>query len=231
MTASSTAVSPFPIWCRRLGEAARERGEISRCRSENVRPRVTFPSHRKIKGYMTVMDQSHFEVLWSDAAPRVRAFLAAACRDKTLVDDFVQEVAMTAWRKRSEFNEARQFDSWVIGMARFVVLRHGRDLARQRVLLAPDLVERLETLATADKGPTDEKRQALAACVEALGEAARTLLGKRYQEGVPLAEVAQQLGRSHGAIRTALSRLRDSLRQCIQERLKAKCPDKDVSTE
>ena len=37
---------------------------------------------------MTVMDQSHFEALWNAAAPRVRVFLAAACRDTTLVDDF-----------------------------------------------------------------------------------------------------------------------------------------------
>ena len=177
---------------------------------------------------MTVMNQSHFEALWNDAAPRVRVFLAAACRDMTLVDDFIQEVAMTAWRKRREFDEARKFDSWIIGMARFVVLRHRRDVARQRVILAPDLIERLETLATADQKSPDEQRQALAACVEALGESARTLLGMRYQEGTPLAEVAQQLGRSHGAIRTALSRLRDSLRQCVQERLSATCLDEDA---
>ena len=174
------------------------------------------------------MDQSHFEALWNVAAPRVRVFLAAACRDMTLVDDFIQEVAMTAWRKRREFDEARKFDSWIIGMARFVVLRHRRDVARQRVILAPDLIERLEALATADQKSPDDQRQALAACVEALGESARTLLGMRYQEGKPLAEVAQQLGRSHGAIRTALSRLRDSLRQCVRERFGAICPDEDA---
>ncbi|MCA9174371.1 MAG: sigma-70 family RNA polymerase sigma factor [Planctomycetales bacterium] len=168
---------------------------------------------------MTVMDQSHFEALWNAAAPRVRVFLAAACRDTTLVDDFFQEVAMTAWRKRREFDESRQFDAWIIGMARFVVLRHRRDVARQRVILAPDLIERLEALATADPKSTDEQRQSLAACVQTLDEPAKTLLGMRYQEGQPLAEVARQLGRSHGAIRTALSRLRDSLRQCVRDRL------------
>lgn len=44
---------------------------------------------------MTVMDQSQFEALWNDAAPRVRTFLAAACRDMTLVDDLIQEVAIS----------------------------------------------------------------------------------------------------------------------------------------
>lgn len=180
---------------------------------------------------MTVMDQSQFESLWNDVAPRVRAFLAAACCDKTLVDDFIQEVAMTAWRKRDEFDEARRFDHWIIGMARFVVLRHRRDVARQRVILAPDLIEQLETLATAGQPSNEEQRKALAGCVEALGESARTLLTMRYQAGKPLAEVAQQLGRSHGAIRTALSRLRDSLRECVRARLNATFPDKDSEVE
>ena len=166
-----------------------------------------------------IMDQSHFEVLWNDAAPRVRVYLASACRDKTLVDDFFQEVAITAWRKRGEFDEGRRFDAWIIGMARFIVLRHRRDIARQRVILAPDLVERLESLAVAEEDSPDDKRQALAACVEGLDDSAKALLGLRYEEGKPLAEVARQLGRSHGAIRTALSRLRDSLRLCVGKRL------------
>ena len=139
--------------------------------------------------------------------------------DSTLVDDFMQEVAMVAWRKRGEFEEDRRFEAWIIGMARFVLLRHRRDMARKRVILRPDLIERLETLATADAESVDDRRQALAACVSALGEPARALLKIRYEARTPLAEAAQQLGRSHGAIRTALARLRDSLRRCIEDRL------------
>ena len=165
------------------------------------------------------MDPSQFEVLWDEAAPRVRIFLGAACRDSALVDDFLQEVAMTAWRKRGQFDKDRKFEAWIIGMARFVLLRHRRDMARQKVILAPDLIERLETLATADEESHEDRRKALAKCVWALGESGRTLLKIRYEERTPLAEAAQQLGRSHGAIRTALARLRDTLKRCIQDRL------------
>lgn len=165
------------------------------------------------------MDQSHFEALWNDAAPRVRVFLAAACRDTTVVDDLMQEVAMTAWRKRGEFDKDQRFEAWMIGMARFVLLRHRRDMARQKVILAPDLIEQIETLAMADSESGDDRRQALAACVNGLGESDRTLLKIRYEARTPLAEAAQQLGRSHGAIRTALARLRNSLERCVQARL------------
>ncbi len=181
---------------------------------------------------MAVMDQSHFEAYWNDAAPRVRTFLAAACRDPASVDDFLQDVAMTAWRKRREFEEERSFEAWTVGIARFVLLRHRRDAARQKVILAPDLIERIETLTVAERAESDDdRRQALAACVAALGESARALLKIRYETGTPLAEAAEQLGRSHGAVRTALARLRDSLRRCVRDRVDGAHRGDDVHEE
>ena len=168
------------------------------------------------------MDQSQFEERWTAAEPKVRAFLAAGCRDAAMVDDWVQEVAATGWRKRSQFDQERPFEAWLVGMARFVLLRHRRDKARGKVILAPDLIERLEILATAEIPFDDGRPQALAACVQALGEPARTLLKIRYETNRPLAEVAQQLGRSHGAVRTALVRIRESLKRCVQDRLSGK---------
>lgn len=177
------------------------------------------------------MDQSQFEALWDDAAPRVRAFMAAACRDPMLVDDLMQEVAMAAWRKRGQFDATRGFDAWIVGMARFALLRHRRDMARKRLVLEPDLIDRLETLATADEEVAADRHRALADCVRALGESSRTLLKLRYEARTPLAEAARQLGRSHGAIRTALARLRDSLRRCIQDRMSGVHPGDDAHKE
>ena len=180
---------------------------------------------------MTAMDRSQFEERWKAAESKVRAFLAAACRDGALVDDCTQEVAVASWQKRSQFDHQRPFEAWLVGMARFVLLRYRRDKARSKVILAPDLIERLEAFASAET-PFDEVRpQALAACVQALGERARTLLRIRYETDMPLAEVAQQMGRSHGAIRTALVRIRESLRRCIQDRLSGRPQDDDSYAE
>jgi len=166
------------------------------------------------------MDRLEFETQWRRSEPRVRAFLAAACRDGAAVQDMTQETAMAAWRKRDQFDPHRDFTAWIIGMARFVLLRHRRDLARRRVILAPDLVERLAETAIAEAETLDRRRQLLAACREKLGESARRLLALRLGENLPLAEVAARLGRSHGAVRTAFSRIRDWLRACIEAGLK-----------
>ena len=70
------------------------------------------------------MDRSQFEDLWTRSEPGVRAFLAACCRDAAVVQDLSQEVAMAAWQKHDQDDATRDFHTWVVGMARFVVQRH-----------------------------------------------------------------------------------------------------------
>jgi RNA polymerase sigma-70 factor (ECF subfamily) len=171
------------------------------------------------------MDRIEFETHWRRSEPRVRAFLASSCSDGALVLDLVQETALAAWRKRDQFDPDRDFLAWVIGMARFVLLRNRRDLARRRVFLAPELVEQLAEQLVTETAVLDTRQAALAVCREQLGEPAQRLLALRLGEELPLAEVAKRLGRTHGAVRTAFSRVRDWLRACIEKRLAGESMD------
>lgn len=165
------------------------------------------------------MEQQEFEQCWRHSEPRVRAFLAAAGADPTVVQDLTQEAALAAWRKRNQFDREREFLAWVIGIARFCLLRHRRDQARSRVLLAPKLIDQLAETMVTQQEVFDRRQAALAACHEQLDDASRELLELRLGEGLPLAEVAERLGRRHGAVRTAFSRLRAALRACVERRL------------
>lgn len=171
------------------------------------------------------MNKTTFEHAWHRGEPHVRAFLAAACRDAAVVQDLCQEVAMAAWRKRDQFEAGRDFTAWIVGMARLALLRQRRDLARSRLILAPDLVDSLAQTVVAEAETLDRHRHLLAACREQLAPSARRLLALRLGENLPLAEVATRLGRSHGAVRTALCRIRDWLRSCIEAGLAGRSPD------
>jgi RNA polymerase sigma-70 factor (ECF subfamily) len=168
------------------------------------------------------MEKLEFEILWRSGEPHVRTFLAAGCQDSVVVQDLTQEVALAAWRKRDQFDANRDFVAWVIGMARFTLLRHRRNLARRFVILAPDLIESLQETLVNEVETLDHRRQALVDCREKLGEPAKRLLALRFSENLSWAEVASRLGRTHGAIRTAFSRIRDWLRMCIEARLAGK---------
>ncbi len=165
------------------------------------------------------MDRARFETLWTQSEPGVRAFLAACCRDAAAVQDLAQEVALAAWQKREQYDATRDFQAWLIGMARLIALRKQRDFARQRVFLAPDLIESAGAMLSAESPIFEARREALAGCRERLGAPMKTLLALRLAENLPLEDVARRLNRSHGAVRTALSRVRDWLRACIDAKL------------
>lgn len=167
------------------------------------------------------MNQQEFEKQWRTCEAKVRAFLAAAGCDATQVVDLAQETALAAWRKREQFEPDRDFLAWVIGMARFCLLRLRRDRARSRVLLAPEVVDRLAETLIAQVETIDRRQDALAACHQELDVAAKQLLALRLGEDLSLQETAKRLGRSHGAVRTAFSRLRSVLRACVERRLRA----------
>jgi DNA-directed RNA polymerase specialized sigma24 family protein len=192
------------------------------------------------------MDRELFATLWNRAEVRLRSYLAACVMNQHLIDELAQKVALAAWRKRDEFRHrsgtgvspagpGREsqgqepqdeesdrdagFLAWVLGFARFEVLRGRRDQSRDRHVLANDLLETLESELVTLASELDRRKQALDGCRENLDGRSGKLLELTYGKSLPLAAVAKKVGSSPGAIRTALCRIRDRLRECVERRL------------
>ena len=56
-------------------------------------------------------------------------------------------------------------------------------------------------------------------CAEKLSEKDRTLLRRRYEQAVPVDQLATELSMSRGAVYTSLYRLRRALHDCVEMRL------------
>jgi RNA polymerase sigma-70 factor (ECF subfamily) len=63
------------------------------------------------------------------------------------------------------------------------------------------------------------KVEALQDCLEAAPEASRRLLKLRYFDGYSCEEVAEQMGTSLNAIYKRVSRLHESLKECVEGKL------------
>ena len=68
--------------------------------------------------------------------------------------------------------------------------------------------------------PTGERIEALQDCLEAAPESSRRLLKLRYFEGYSCEEVAEQMGIGLNAIYKRVSRLHESLKECIEGKLR-----------
>jgi len=83
-----------------------------------------------------------------------------------------------------------------------------------------DVLEKLVDRSVNQWGDLSERREALQKCLAQLPAKQRSVIEHRYFKKTPMTEYAKETGRSFAAVRKALERIRVSLRDCINHRLK-----------
>lgn len=158
--------------------------------------------------------------LWTSAQPVVANYVHALVRDHGAAQDVLQETALVLFRRFPEYDGARPFLAWALGIARFQVLGWQRDSVRSRVAFDDDLLARL-TDTWAELAPAASARgAALQGCLDELARHARELVRLRYFEGQSAEAIARQLGRNAPAVRVNLQRIREQLRACVERQVR-----------
>ena len=81
--------------------------------------------------------------LWTRHEPELRAFVRSCCPCAQEVDEVMQEVSVVAWRKFSSLDNSQAFGPWACMIARYELLMARRRHARDRLVLAEDVVKLL----------------------------------------------------------------------------------------
>ena len=145
-----------------------------------------------------------FEELFRRTASEVHAYLRR--RVGADADDLLGDVFVIAWQRRRDLPEPRLHRAWLYGVARRLVLAHGRQLSH-----ATDAAVRLARQDTAIPA-TDERRAATVRdALATLAEVDRELITLTVWEGLGVAEAALALGMRPGAARVRLHRARKRL--------------------
>lgn len=157
--------------------------------------------------------------LVQDHAVGVWRFLRLLGCPEHEAEDVCQEVFLLAMQKDLAGLNARQLGAFLRRSAAYIFSRQRRRERRRREILA-GLTEQLwQDYAIDDQG--EAMLQALRDCIEELPPRSREAIALRYGEGRGRAEVARRLGiGAHGA-KSMLQRLRQSLRNCMERRIKS----------
>ncbi len=134
--------------------------------------------------------------------------------------DVVQQANAKIWEKRSDFQLGTNFKAWAMSIARYEVLNYRKQQARDARLTFSDELE--ATIACEMAALDDDfaaRHEALKACLKGLKPESRDLLMWRYGSQETLGDFADRVGRSVGALKVTLHRLRNSLATCIERRL------------
>jgi RNA polymerase sigma-70 factor, ECF subfamily len=186
-----------------------------------------------------VLDVESFTALLTRAFSRLWLIAAAISGDRTEADDIVQESALVALRKRSEFVAGTNFMAWMSQIVRLTALNHVRKAGhRIPVPTDPLLLDHLgasgssisggssksgdETAVIGDDGhlalhQTDFDDQVLGA-LSSVSSVARACLLLRTVQDLSYAEIAKTLQIPEG---TAMSHVHRA-KQMLRDRLKGR---------
>ena len=149
---------------------------------------------------------------------QLRSFIRSLGVDADWVDDIAQEAFLVAWRERDTFDRQQDYGKWLRGIARNLIRNELRKQERHRRLLHKGLTQLLLNAGEAEPVPEPwavSHISTLRDCVEKLAPKSRQLVAGRYGDGWKAPDLADHFGMTPAAVRKALARIRQQLKECI----------------
>ncbi len=161
-------------------------------------------------------DAGAFQALAGRYYRPVAAFLLRRINQSDVVEDLVQETFLEAFRALREGRRPEHFTSWLFGIAHN---RAGRWLRKRRPVLfdpadppaTPAVLP--ELAARAEQEELEQRLAALDDELAGLPDELRQLLEMKHRRGLTCEQMARELGRPTGTIKSLLSRTYRLLRQ------------------
>ncbi len=140
-----------------------------------------------------------------------------------LVDDITQQVFLEFLAKEDQWDLQTDLKPLLATMTRNIALRYWRQRTRELPEVTRQLAEHIRGLAEEQTAPSayEDESGVLRRCIEKLPDHSRTLVNLYYYSEVPTKAIAEQMAMKTDTVCRALSRVRESLRDCIRANLHA----------
>jgi RNA polymerase sigma-70 factor, ECF subfamily len=162
-----------------------------------------------------------FLTLFTANESAIRAYVRRLVPTRHDAADVMQGVSLVLWKKFAELHDFESFRKWAFGVARYETLAWLRDKARDRLVLAEDVLHTVAHESGQDEERLSAQREALEGCLEKLPKAQRTVILSAYAPDVAIQDVAKQSGRTVAAFYQWLHRMRLQLLECTRRTLQA----------
>jgi RNA polymerase sigma-70 factor (ECF subfamily) len=164
-----------------------------------------------------------FEILVREHATSLMVFIRSLVSDSAAAEDIFQETMMTAWKNMDRFDRERPFGPWLRGIAGKTTLAWYRQIRKQPMLRAEELIEKMDHRLTelhALSGDTfNEKLEALKDCILKLPEPYQDTIRLRYNEQLMPAAIVEQTKTNLETVKKRLNRARSMLMTCITRKI------------
>jgi RNA polymerase sigma factor (sigma-70 family) len=171
------------------------------------------------------MDKA-FDILAEQYRPMLQAYARTlADGDEHVAEDLVQETLLAAHGSLDTFRKGENFGKWLRGILRNRALGSRRTAIRRPLIVDSRIVEGMEEVyALLDQPRADavegrERLDLMQDCIQRLSDTLRLAVFEVYAQGLSLKEAAERLGASSLTVGKRLSRARDLIRECVENRM------------
>jgi len=166
-------------------------------------------------------DKFAFEDLVRRHGTWVRSVVFGVLGDRDVVDDVVQQVWTTVWRRIGELRESQRWRSWLYRLSRNAALDAGRELTRRRQQMRTLIAEAPRSVSNADTTANDqaEKHAAALEAIKSLPALYREPFVLRHVNGWSYRQIADAMDMPIDSVETRLVRARRMLRETLQGKL------------
>ena len=169
----------------------------------------------EVGGALRLDDRAAFSAFYSDALPKVFGYFMARCaNDLSVAEDLTQETFMAAVKELRNLKKVEAPMPWIVGIARhkLVDFYRGRERHERRLSAALDALGDGSVSWSDD----DESRDRAVAALGDVPVAQRTALVLRFLDGLPVADVANAIGKTVHATESLLMRGKASFRRAFE---------------
>lgn len=160
-----------------------------------------------------------FVRLLGQAQRRLFLYVMSLVPNYTDAEEVLQETNLVLWREFGHFELGTNFTAWACKVAFHQVLAWRKRRQRDRLEFSEVFLAAVADEVSSSAEVLEERAQALASCIDKLPPQHRDMLRLRYNEGQAIEAIAGRVRRTVDAVYRGLSRIRQTLYDCVSRRL------------
>jgi len=161
----------------------------------------------------------HFFRCMSQNQKQIHAYILMMVHDYHNAEDLMQETAIILWQKFDDYKPDTSFAAWGIQVARNVVFNYRRKHSKRSQIFNDHICRILEGYAQQCARELSATEESLHECIQKLKPMDRHLVKLRYEQHIPVQEIAAQIKRSADSVYHSFSRIYVTLKQCVSQQL------------
>lgn len=171
-----------------------------------------------IKLYLHTQQNNYFEVLYKRYVSKVYSRCLSLTKDAYRAEDYTHDIFLRVYGNLGKFKENSAFSTWLYSISYNYCMDQIRS-ANRNLTVALDDQEEHSLTESGDPELVEAQLQQLARVMNTITPEETHMLQLKYEEGLDIRAIAEQLALKDSAVKMRLKRTRDKIRRLYGEPL------------